>query len=387
MALFILAVIVFIIADFLLRLGLKRFKEKKLREEREAALRVSLRLDFSREAKTLKRVDVDKPKARIICVDDEDVVLDSFRRILVLDGYSIDTVKTGQEALGLVQSHQYDFAFVDLKMPEMAGEDVVKSIKHLRPDMDVVVITGYATIESAVECMQFGAMDYIQKPFTENELVEMTKKFLIRRTDRIQKELRPRVLVTRLPIPEHLPLRDFSIPGGVFISNGHCWARMEEDGKVKVGLDDFAKKVIGRIDCIEPPNLGRVIMKDQVLFSVKQGYRTIPFRSPITGRVAAVNSALTGNPESLETTPYDRNWICMIDADNLDTELRDLKIGRSAVSFYQDELDHLRLYLKPVAGDGQNGADHLSNGSQFMGTMENLNDVRWEVAAQEFFAK
>ncbi len=387
MALFILAVIVFIIADFLLRLGLKRFNETKLREEREAALRVSLRLDFSREAQTLKRVDVDKPKARIICVDDEDVVLDSFRRILVLDGYSVDTVKTGQEALGLVQSHHYDFAFVDLKMPEMAGEDVVKSIKHLRPDIDVVVITGYATVESAVECMQFGALDYVQKPFTENELVAMAKKFLIRRTDRIQKELRPRVFVTRLPVPDQLPLRDFSIPGGVFISEGHCWARMEEDGKVKVGLDDFAKKIIGRIRSIDPPNLGRMITRGQILFSVKQGYRTIPFKSPVTGRVAAVNATLKESAESLEATPYERNWVCMIDADDLDTELRDLKIGKSAVSFYQDEIDHLRGYLKPVEGNGQDGVGHPSHGGQFVGTMENLNDVQWEVTVNEFFAK
>ena len=78
----------------------------------------SLKLDFTSEAKTLKRAEVENPKAKILCVDDEEVILGSFRKILVLDGYSVDTVETGQEALGLIQKHHYDFVFTDLKMPQ-----------------------------------------------------------------------------------------------------------------------------------------------------------------------------------------------------------------------------------------------------------------------------
>ena len=166
MALFIVALIVFIIADILIRYFAKKIREKKTLQEREEVLKVSLDLDFSSEAKTLKRAEVENPKARIICVDDEAVILDSFRKILVLDGYSVDTVETGREVLGLIQTHSYDFLFTDLKMPEMDGVEVTKSVKHLRPDIDVIIITGYATVETAVECMKFGAMDYVQKPFT-----------------------------------------------------------------------------------------------------------------------------------------------------------------------------------------------------------------------------
>ncbi len=115
MALFVLAVIVFIIADITIRYIAKRVKEKKVLQEREEALKVSLNLDYSREAKTLKRAEVENPKARILCVDDESVILDSFRRILVLDGYCVDTVEQGREALGLIQTHSYDFVFTDLK--------------------------------------------------------------------------------------------------------------------------------------------------------------------------------------------------------------------------------------------------------------------------------
>lgn len=387
MALFILAVIVFVIADVLLRYALSSWKDRKLRKEREDALRTSLVLDFSREAKTLRRVTVEHPKARILCVDDEEVILDSFRKILVLDGYSVDTVMIGQEALGLVQSHHYDFVFTDLKMPEMSGEDVAKSVKHLRPDIDVIIITGYATVESAVECMKYGAMDYIQKPFTENELLDMTKKFLIRRNDRIQTELKPRVHVTHLPSAEGLLNSEFAIPGGVFISEGHTWASMEEDGTVKIGLDDFAKKFIGRIDDIEAPNLGMTIKKGQPLFYVKQGYRTIPFNAPVSGRVAKVNSALKRDLKALDMTPYGENWVCTVDAENLDSDLPTLKIGKTAVSFYHDELEHIHKHVHKTGANGQNGEREWSSASFKPGELELLNDREWDEIVNEFFKR
>lgn len=387
MALFILAVIIFVIADVLLRYALSSWKDRKLRKEREDALRTSLVLDFSREAKTLRRVTVEHPKARILCVDDEEVILDSFRKILVLDGYSVDTVMIGQEALGLVQSHHYDFVFTDLKMPEMSGEDVAKSVKHLRPDIDVIIITGYATVESAVECMKYGAMDYIQKPFTENELLDMTKKFLIRRNDRIQTELKPRVHVTHLPSAEGLLNSEFAIPGGVFISEGHTWASMEEDGTVKIGLDDFAKKFIGRIDDIEAPNLGMTIKKGQPLFYVKQGYRTIPFNAPVSGRVAKVNSALKRDLKALDMTPYGENWVCTVDAENLDSDLPTLKIGKTAVSFYHDELEHIHKHVHKTGANGQNGEREWSSASFKPGELELLNDREWDEIVNEFFKR
>ncbi len=193
----ILTIIVFIIVDFALRTFMKRLSEKKIHKERQGALDDGLRLDYSDEAKSLKRVLIENPKAKILAVDDEKVILDSFRKILVFGGYSIDTVESGKEALGLIKKYDYDFVFTDLKMPEMDGVDVAKAVKHLRPDIDVIVITGYATIESAVETMKYGAMDYVQKPFTEDELLDFVNKSLLKRQDKIERQMKPRIrLVT-----------------------------------------------------------------------------------------------------------------------------------------------------------------------------------------------
>ncbi|GBD88262.1 alginate biosynthesis transcriptional regulatory protein AlgB [bacterium BMS3Abin03] len=385
MALFIVAVIVFIIADLIIRLIAKKIREKKIRQEREEALKVSLKLDYSREAKTLKRAEVENPKAKILCVDDEPVILDSFRKILVLDGYSVDTVETGKEALALIQNHSYDFVFTDLKMPGMDGVEVTKAVKHLRPDIDVIIITGYATVETAVECMKYGAMDYVQKPFTEDELLEFTKKSLIKRQDRIQKMLKPKVQITHLEESSLASMPEFLIPGGVFIYEGHTWANIDEEGTVKIGIDDFAKKLIGKIDAIEFPNLGMIVKKGQPLFTIKQGARTITFRSPVSGKVKEINKPLSNDLEALEYTPYERNWICIIDADELDNEIPQLKIGKAAVAFYQEDIEHLQQLKKKIKTGKEE--EYKSDGHIYIGEMEKLDDISWKRFSEEFFEK
>ncbi len=385
MPLLIIAVILFVIADVLIRYSGKRIQEKKLRKDREAALNVSLNLDFTREAKSLKRVEVESPKAKILCVDDEPVILDSFRKILVLEGYSVDTVENGKEAVGLVQTHHYDFVFTDLKMPEMDGVEVTKSVKHIRPDIDVVIITGYATVETAVECMKFGAMDYVQKPFTEDELLDFVKKILIKRQDRIQKQLKPQVHITHFAESKHFMTYEFAIPGGVFISAGHCWASMEQDGAAKVGIDDFAKKLIGKITGIELPNLGMVVKAGQPLFTIKQDDRSVAFNSPLSGKVIKINTILPTNLEVLDVTSYNTNWICVIDTEDLDSELKTLNIGKSAVTFYQDEIDRFIQLRKniPVKDSSQT----QRNNELYIGEFEKLDNADWDKMVTELFKK
>lgn len=384
MPLFIFAVIVFIIADIFIRLFLKKIETSKLRKEREAVLTESLSIDFSKEAKSLKRADVPNPRAKILCVDDEDVILDSFRKILVLDGYSVDTVNSGPEALNLIKSNHYDFLFTDLKMPEMDGVEVAKSVKSVRPDIDVIIITGYATVETAVECMKYGAMDYVQKPFTEDELLEFVKKAVVKREDRIKKQLKPRVHITHVSENEKVNVGEFIIPGGVFISEGHTWASVSQDGTVKVGLDDFAKKLIGTIEDIEFPNLGMSIAKGQPLFSIKQNKKSIKFLSPVSGVVSKINSDLSENPDLLNFSIYEGNWIASIDADHLDSELTQLKIGKNAVSFFQEEIDR---YLASIKNYLKEEKDSTHDFQYYWGQLEKLEEKNWYIITGEFFGK
>ena len=357
-----------------------RIQEKKRRAEREEALAESLRLDFTRESKTLKRVEVKDPEARILCVDDEEIILDSLRKILVLDGYSVDTVETGQEALGLIQIHDYDFVFTDLKMPAMSGTDVTKSVKHLRPDIDVVIITGFASVESAVECMKHGALDYIEKPFTEDELRLFVKRALIKRRDRIEKQLKPRVHIMGPAEIDQGIGGEFSIPGGVLVSSGHCWVSLADDGTAKIGLDDFAKKLLGTIDSINFPNVGMNVTAGQALFSVNQGHRRARFNAPLSGKVVKINEDLGKNCAMLEEMSYGDNWICIIEGNDLDAELPNLKIGKSAVALFQEDIDRFQASVQ----EG-NDPDQSDPSPLFIGAIEKMNDARWDATVNMFF--
>jgi len=369
-----------IIIDLVVRKVLERMREAKARKERLAALDIGLRLDFAQEAKSLKRVDIANPVARILAVDDEAIVLDSFRKILVAAGYAIDTVESGREALGLVQKNTYDFVFTDLKMPEMDGLDVVKGVKHYSPETDVVVITGYATIESAVNAMKWGAMDYVQKPFTEDELAEFTKKCLIRRHDHQQRRLSSTVRVVTTDRP---PAHEFGLPGGVFISPGHVWANVTVPGLVRVGVDDFARKMIGKIDAIELPVKGATIKMGEPLFSLRQGQRVAVLHAPVSGTVQDLNTDLPRNLNWLASRPYEHGWVCSVKPAHLADELAHLRIGEKAATWYQTEIARLRQMLEPPRRNEQAVSGPVM-GELTEGQLEEADDAMWTRFAQTF---
>jgi CheY-like chemotaxis protein len=332
----------FVGIDYLVREIGSRVRSKRDREAREAILATSVRLEFADEAHSLKRVEVPNAKARILAVDDEAVVLDSFRRILVLEGFSIDTVENGPEALSLVQRNDYDFVFTDLKMPNMDGVEVVKAVKHLRPDLDVVVITGYGTIETAVQTLQHGAAEYVQKPFTADELAVFVNRLVVKREARLQALRAPQVRIVSPAQAEGAPVNEFCVPGGAFIAPGHTWARIEPDGHVKVGIDDFAHKALGAMGQVELPEPGMEVKAGAALFSFRRGGETLIFRAPVSGTVLEGNGGLKADPGKVALSPYKEGWVCRIEPSDLASELPGLMIGQPVVAWYGEEIAKLR---------------------------------------------
>ena len=108
--------------------------------------------------------------ARILVVDDEEIVIRSCLRILEGNGYEIDVAHDGHEALRKVESNTYDVMILDIMMPNLGGMEVLRRVKETHPDIDVIMITGLSQIETAVQAMKLGAFDYISKPFEPDEL-------------------------------------------------------------------------------------------------------------------------------------------------------------------------------------------------------------------------
>ena len=343
----IITIIVFIVVDLLLRKILTRVRDARTQKEREEALDTGLSMDVSEEAPSLKRVELEQAKARILAVDDESIILDSFRKTLVLGGYSLDTVESGAEALGLIRKHDYDFVFTDLKMPGMDGIEVTKSVKHLRPDIDVVVITGYASIETAVETVKYGALDYVEKPFTEDELLDFVHTALTKRQDRLEKQARHQIRLIKPGTSESESRLELNVPAGAFVSPEHVWAMIRLNGTVRVGLDDLARKLFGTAERVDLPEPGAKIARGETLFSVAYGGFSLDFPAPLSGTVVSVNTEHGDHPEWLSIKPFELSWICGLEPSNLLGELTDLKIGRNAVDWYQQELDRYAELVSP----------------------------------------
>ena len=344
--LMIVLVVLFVAADLVVRATSRRMAAARERREREAILTSALQLSFADEARSLKRAEVPSARARILAVDDEPVVLDSFRKILVLAGFSVDTVERGPEALTLLRAHPYDFLFTDLKMPEMDGVEVVKAAKHLRPDLDVIVITGYGTIESAVETMQYGAADYVQKPFTEDELVALAARLLVRREARLAAQLRPTVRVVAPAMAESVAAGEYCVPGGAFVSPGHAWARIDPSGQVWTGLDDFARKALRTVEGVELPAVGARVQRGEPLVTVRRGGDAARILAPLSGEITQVNEELKRAPGLIAESPYDRGWVCLLRPADLAAELDGLRIGKPVVAWYQEEITRLRRELQ-----------------------------------------
>ena len=121
-------------------------------------------------------------KTRIIVVDDEKNIRLTLAQSLETPGMEIDTAVNGEEALQKIAMKDYQIMLLDLRMPGMDGMEVLKRISETRPDIRVIIITAYGTIDSAVEAIKLGAVDFIQKPFSPDEIRNLVTSVIDRET-------------------------------------------------------------------------------------------------------------------------------------------------------------------------------------------------------------
>jgi DNA-binding response OmpR family regulator len=125
-------------------------------------------------------------KSSILIVDDEPVARKSLTDILRLEGYSVVSAPNGQAAVEYVRTHQVDLMVVDLRMPGMDGLEVVQVVNQLVPDTEVILLTAFASTETAIQALRLRIHDYLQKPAPPAQIVASVKKGLDRRAARMQ---------------------------------------------------------------------------------------------------------------------------------------------------------------------------------------------------------
>src|SRR5262245_46601814 len=137
--------------------------------------------------------------ASILVVDDEPVVQDAVRWLLRAQGYDVDTVGNGEEALSRIAQQEFDVVVSDIKMPGLNGLDVLERSRALKPNLSVILMTGYASLETAIEALRLGASDYLRKPFELDDLTLSVERAL--RAHRSPEPARARPLLPTAPPP------------------------------------------------------------------------------------------------------------------------------------------------------------------------------------------
>ncbi len=138
-----------------------------------------LKLGMQTECKVMDKSKI--KDVRVLVVDDEEYIRLSLRELLSYLGYKVVTATNGEDALKKLEQEKYDVAFVDVKMPEMNGIQLLAKIRERFPDVSVIMMTGYATVENAIDAVKLGAYDFLRKPYDIEEVRVSINRLLEKR--------------------------------------------------------------------------------------------------------------------------------------------------------------------------------------------------------------
>jgi glycine cleavage system H lipoate-binding protein len=174
-------------------------------------------------------------------------------------------------------------------------------------------------------------------------------------------------------------VKGFDVPMGYYFHNGHAWARIESGGYIRVGLDDFALKVLGEADALDLPLIGKELDQSKAGWGLKRKDNLADVLSPIDGVIMEVNSKVRENPKLANNEPYGDGWLFMVRTPDIKGTMKQLMVDQDSLSWIGTEVNHLESMIEEVAGplaaDGGYLADDIYG---------NLPDLGWKNLTQKF---
>lgn len=175
-------------------------------------------------------------------------------------------------------------------------------------------------------------------------------------------------------------IRGYKVPEGFYYHDGHAWAKIENAGRVRVGLDDFGVKVVGPLEKLELPQIGYEVTKNSPSWSLYRQNNEAKIMSPIDGVVVAVNPKIRRQPDISLEEPYEDGWAFMIQAADLKKNIKELHFGEEAQAFIETESDQLFKMVEAEAGPLP------ADGGQIVTDVYgNLPALGWENLTKTFF--
>jgi glycine cleavage system H lipoate-binding protein len=176
-----------------------------------------------------------------------------------------------------------------------------------------------------------------------------------------------------------MDVEGFKVPHGYYLHNGHTWVKIEEGSSVRIGIDDFALSLLGPLDRVEAPLMGKVVRQGAPDVAVTRGPHQAKLLSPLSGVITAVNAKLREEGNLANLDPYTEGWVMTLHPQDLRAEIKGLMIAEQSAHFLEQELHRLHDLIEevsaPLAADG----GYL--GKDVFGAMPNLG---WERLTRAF---
>lgn len=251
----------------------------------------------------------------VLVVDDEQIVLDSIRKHLRKEPFELHTCLSAQDGLNLMKSTPIDIILTDLMLPEIDGLEFMKLVLADRPKLPVIMVTGYATINTALQATHAGAFDYVAKPFTRKELISVVR----RAAELVQSA---EASGARGADGESETARRLKELKGV---GTNSWLIRQADDTVLLGVERSFLSSLGDIQNIFLPSEGDKLRQGSEylqIFTTDLSCHTVP--APLSGTVVKVNEKVLASPELLSLDPFGDGWLIVLKPSRFEQEIDEL---------------------------------------------------------------
>ncbi len=259
-----------------------------------------------------------KPARDILVVDDEDVITHAVQRVCTADGLTVDVASDAAEGMGRVLRAGYRLIISDVMMADVDGFMFLVDLRKRRISTPVILTTGMSTMQNAVRALGAGAIDFIPKPFTSDELLASVRRGLV--YARLQAEAeatahdaRPDTIAWVPPPPSYYRLGYAS------------WLLAERDGTAKVGVTDLFLRTVDAPTAFTLAAEGDELVQGSscATITAADGLEH-GVLGPVTGRVVEVNAAVAESPAGVERDPYFEGWLYRVLPSELQYDLHHL---------------------------------------------------------------
>jgi DNA-binding response OmpR family regulator len=244
-------------------------------------------------------------KADILLVDDEEAIRQSLGEILQLEGYAVTAAESGEAAIQLLKKRSFDLILLDLKMPGVSGEEVLKTAHKIAPETKVIILTAHGSIESAIEALHQEAHDYIQKPSTSREILNSVARGLAIRAENQRKRLILEQLGNSIQQLKEAERVDYNLSMGQYTTYLEGGVVLDLDRR-EIWLENQKIKLTpteGKLMKVLVENRGRVLSHRELVLLV-HGYETTDREAP-----EVLRPLISRLRRKLVKFPNGENWI------------------------------------------------------------------------------